>query len=133
MGGSTIKELPGLEAKQWDAIITNANTDTQIAIVSWSPPANAFGILKKLIISNQNAGAALITAWDADITSTSSTKPPARGSTAAPKIPPINLAANAQLYLDEHTCPNMHMIGGLTMRSSVNSIYVNVEWYEQLG
>lgn len=85
---------------------------------------NAYGILEKMIISNQNSAAAILLIHDEDIVSTG-TKPPARGSAANPIIPPINVAPGAQVILGNDLCPNVDFHAGFVAQSTVGGVGAN--------
>lgn len=107
--------------------VSAANINTQIILVPWSA-ANKQGILEKLIITNNNAGAAVVKFFDEDIvtTGTSGTnKPPARGTAALPTIMPnIPLAIGEKLILGANECPNVRIQGGLACQATVTDVHI---------
>lgn len=116
------------ELQEKTTIITNANTDTQIFLVPWTPPFNKQGVLEAIAISNQQASAAaVVKIWDADITSglvAGTTKPAARGSAAAPLLPPINVPAGTQVWIGVGSCPNIKIAGGLAAQATQTTVTV---------
>lgn len=131
-GVSLLSQVPGLE-RQIPPPIQMASTPTQILMIPWTPPANANGWLEKLVISNQNVGAATLNIWDADITS-AGTVPTARGSNALPIIPTINIASGAQVFLGYDLCPNIDIQGGLVGQASVaTGVWVLAQVVLQMG
>jgi hypothetical protein len=139
---SVLQQLPNGNRKHWHGLITAANTDTQIYKVAWTTPVNAYAILEKMIISNQNTTPAIVLITDQDIVSTG-TKPPIRGSAANPIIPPINVAAGAQVILGNDLCPNPDFHAGVAAQSNTagagannsatGSIYIFVQMIEYEG
>lgn len=131
-----LSQYPNAERKTPPPTRITVTTATQVMMVSWQPPAQSYGVLEKLVISNQNAGAGTVALHDADITSTGTagvTKPPVRGSAANPIVPTINIAANSQLYLGFDNCPNVKIIGGLVATLSVQPMEIYAQWIEVVG
>jgi hypothetical protein len=119
-----LREDYGGEVQEKTTIITAANTNTQLFLVPWVPPAIKQGVLEMLVISNQQAvNEAIVKIWDQDITS-SGTVPPARGAVATPLIPPINVPAGTQVWLGIGSCPNIKILAGLTAQSTQDTVTI---------
>jgi len=123
------EELGGECERQYgNVIVTDANTDTQVIRPPWTAPANKFGILELIIVSNQHASAeTLIKFFDSELVTSGTpgtTLPPVIGTAAAPLIPWFNLAAGSQLILDKNSCPNIPILGGLSVQTTQQPVHV---------
>lgn len=124
-----IEELGGECERQYNSVIvTVANTDTQVIRPSWTAPANKYGVLELIIVSNQHASAdTLIKFFDSEIVTSGTpgvTLPPVRGTAAAPLIPWFNLAAGSQMILDKNSCPNITLLGGLSVQTTQQPVHI---------
>lgn len=123
------EELGGECERQSNCVIvTAANTDTQVIRPPWTAPANKYGVLEMLIISNQHATLdALVKFFDAEeVTSGTpgTTLPPDRGTAAAPLIPWFNVAAGTQIVLDKNSCPNIQLLSGLSVQCTNQPVQI---------
>jgi hypothetical protein len=123
------EELGGECERQYKTVIlTTTNTDSQIILVPWTPPANKQAILECLHVSNTTAGAGIVKLFDADVTTggaaPSATKPSYIGSAAAPILPWYNVGANANLILDVNSCPHITLQGGLACQVTVQPTHI---------
>jgi hypothetical protein len=130
---SLLLEIIGGERKSPPpAVLTSTGTNLQVALIAWTPPANAVGYLEKLVISNQTSSGAVVTIWDQDITSTG-TVPPTRGSTSAPLLAPINVAANSQVIYTADQCRAVEFQGGICAQTTQQPLTISVDYIEQAG
>lgn len=121
------EQMPNAERQENFVNVSAANVNTQVILVPWTA-ANKQGILEKLVICNNNVGAAVVKFFDEDIVSTGvsgTNKPTARGTAAAPAILPwIPLAIGEKLVLGENECPNIRIQGGLACQSTVTDVHI---------
>jgi hypothetical protein len=119
-------DVIGAERQENFVNVGTANTPTQVILVPWSA-ANKQGILEKVVISNQNASAAIVKFFDEDVTTsgTSGTnKPSARGTAAAPIHPWINVPAGTQVFIGENECANIRLQGGLAAEATQTTVQI---------
>ncbi len=122
------EELGGECERQWNtAIVTVANTDTQVIRAPWTLPAGKQAILELLQMSNQNAAGTIVKFFDAELVTAGTpgvTIPPVRGTAAAPLLPWYNVGANAQLNLGKNDCPNITILGGLACQVTQVPVHI---------
>ncbi len=102
--------------------ITNATTDTQIFTAPWRIRRRYF--VKKLILSNENAGVATVKFFDKD---TASATPPVRGDNANAPLLEFIVPIGTTITLEEVELPCEFFGSGMVANSSVNNVVVMVE------
>ena len=111
--------------------ITAATTNTQIFTSPWRIRKRY--VVKKLILTNENAAQAVVKFFDDDLSDATT---PARGdNTNAPLLEvcvPIQSTTNSgMLILTEEQLPREFYQGGMVGYSSVNNVVVHVEVEEE--
>lgn len=106
----------------YTAKITAATTNTQILIAPWRIRKRY--ILRKLILSNENAGAATVRFFDDDLNDATT---PVRGDNANAPLLEFILGAGTTLVLNRDQLPFTYFQGGMVGHSSVNNVVVSAE------
>ena len=106
----------------YTAKITAATTNTQILIAPWRIRKRY--ILRKLILSNENAGAATVRFFDDDLNDATT---PARGDNANAPLLEFIVAAGTTTMVSTTTLPFTYFQGGMVGHSSVNNVVVTAE------
>ena len=102
--------------------ITNATTETQIFTAPWRERRRYF--IKKLVLTNENAGAATVQFIDKD---TASPTPPVRGTTNTAPLLEFIVPIGVTVTLPESELPCEFFLSGMVAYSSVNNVVVMVE------
>lgn len=106
----------------YTAKITAATTNTQIFVAPWRIRKRY--VLKKLILANENAGAATVRFYDDDLNDATT---PARGDNANAPLLEFILAAGTTMTLKNDDLPFTFFQGGCVGYSSVNNVVVMAE------
>ena len=124
------QELNGKCERQTKFVnLTAVNTDAQVILVPWTPPANKQAVLEQLHMYNNTGGAGIVKFFDADVTTggaaPAATKPTYVVSAAAPaQIPWQAVAANASTVLGDDNCPHVPLVGGLACQTTVQPMMI---------
>lgn len=119
---------PHSEREVFQAILTNANTDTQVATAPHPNPAAGKITLVKVHLSNAGA-AAVVVFYDKDL---SSGTPTVRGSVSAP-LYRFNVPANSDVIVGNQQLIRDFFQAGIVAQSTIAAMFVKVEYVKTLG